>query len=212
MKENVMYNDYKNVFNDDEILIYGLILDKFKNNVINFKQLKNLLAEHGITVKPLLIDFSKKAMTIKEAKEIQKRLDDEDYIYNDINAYVFNSDSFENVLFAIDYKVVEVLANHGEPDYVEAKRNDNIFTARGLITVLNNRITLNIHPTISGRFDTTVTIQEKRGGATVAQFDIDENGNLLDMDKQAEYTEYRSEIIDAMKLANEIFGDIFHIN
>lgn len=102
--------------------------------------------------------------------------------------------------------------NEHQNDYVEAKRNDDIFTARGLITVLNNRITLNIHPTISGRFDTTVTIQEKRGGATVAQFDIDENGNLLDMDKQAEYTEYRSEIIDAMKLANEIFGDIFHIN
>ena len=102
--------------------------------------------------------------------------------------------------------------NEHQNDYVEAKRNDNIFTARGLITVLNNRITLNIHPTISGRFDTTVTIQEKRGGATVAQFDIDENGNLLDMDKQVEYSEYRTEIIDAMKLANEIFGDIFHLN
>ena len=121
MKENVTYKDYKTVFNDDEILIYGLLLDKFKNQVINYEQLKNLLASHGISVKPLLIDFASKKMTIKEGKEIQKRLDNEDYIYDDINCFIFNSDNFENVIFAIDYKVVDVLANYGEPSYVETK-------------------------------------------------------------------------------------------
>ena len=105
----------------------------------------------------------------------------------------------------------ETFRNEHQNEFVSANRSDSLFTPRGLITVFKGRITLNIHPTITDRFNTSVTVQEKRGGATVAQFDIDEHGNLLDMDKQAEYAEYRAEIIDAMELTNEVFGDIFRI-
>lgn len=35
---------------------------------------------------------------------------------------------------------------------------------------------------------------------------------LLDTEKQVEYLEYRSEIVDTMEFANEVFGDIFDIN
>ena len=106
----------------------------------------------------------------------------------------------------------EAFRNAHQNEYVDAKRSDEIFSPRGLITVFKDRITLNIHPTISGGFDTTVTIQEKRGGTVVAQFDIDEHGTLLDTEKQVEYLEYHSEIVDTMEFANEVFGDIFDIN
>ena len=94
---------------------------------------------------------------------------------------------------------------------VSAARLDNLFTPSGLLTVIKDRVQLNIHPGLFGGFTTDVTLTDKHAGATVAQFSVDEKGELIGSDYRAEYNSYRDEIMEALKLANETFGDIYQL-
>lgn len=94
---------------------------------------------------------------------------------------------------------------------VSAGRSDDLFTPSGLLTVAKGRVQLSIHPKIFGGFDTDVILTDRFGGRTVDMFAVDQNGELLDSGSRAKYDEYREEIYEAMRLANEVFGGIYRI-
>ncbi|MBR7019879.1 MAG: hypothetical protein IKI15_02355 [Lachnospiraceae bacterium] len=94
---------------------------------------------------------------------------------------------------------------------VDVSRSGDPFTPRGTLTVVKDRVQLNIHPGLFGGFTTDVTLTDKFGGATVAQFSVDEKGELIGSDYRTEYNSYRDEIMEALKLANETFGDIYQL-
>ena len=94
---------------------------------------------------------------------------------------------------------------------VSAARSDNLFTPSGLLTVIKDRVQLNIHPGLFGGFTTDVTLTDKFAGATVAQFSVDEKGELIESDFRAQYDAYRDEIMATLKLANETFGNIYQL-
>ena len=94
---------------------------------------------------------------------------------------------------------------------VKVARSDNLFTPRGTLTVVKDRVQLQIHPNLFGGFDTDVFLSDRFAGATVAQFTIDEKGEPNEKEARAKYEEYKDEIIAALKLANETFGKIFQI-
>ena len=78
-----------------------------------------MFSNYGISVELILNDFSKRMMTISQAEELKKRITEKQYIYSDIDRYILNSNDFKNVIFCIDYKAIEVLANSGIPEYQE---------------------------------------------------------------------------------------------
>ena len=94
---------------------------------------------------------------------------------------------------------------------VDVSRSGDPFTPRGTLTVVKDRVQLNIHPGLFGGFTTDVTLNDKFAGATVAQFSVDEKGELIGSDYRTEYNSYRDEIMEALKLANETFGDIYQL-
>lgn len=117
---NLHFIGYQDALTDNEMLLYSLIINKFKNGEIDFKNLKNEFLNYGITIEVMIADFSKKMMTLAEAASLKKRISEENYLYNDIKYYVLNAPEFENVVFRMDYKAIEALANHGIPEYKEA--------------------------------------------------------------------------------------------
>ena len=94
---------------------------------------------------------------------------------------------------------------------VKVARSDNLFTPRGTLTVVKDRVQLQIHPNLFGGFDTDVFLSDRFAGATVAQFTIDEKGEPNEKEARAKYEEYKDEIVAALKLANETFGKIYQI-
>ena len=117
MKE---YINYKDVFTDNEIIQYALIIDKFIENKITYKELKEELSIYGITIKPILRDISKKMMTKKQYKDLITRLDKEIYHYEDINCFIFANNICENIIFSFDYYIINLLANNNIPKYQES--------------------------------------------------------------------------------------------
>ena len=119
MKKNTNYIGYQKALTDNEILLYSQIIAQFKNGEIDFTNLKSIFLNYGITIEAILNDFSKRMMTITEADTIKKRISEKNYLYGDINYFVLNSSEFKNVIFRMDYKAIEVLANYGMPEYQE---------------------------------------------------------------------------------------------
>lgn len=119
MKKNTNYIGYEKALTDNEILLYSQIIAQFKNGEIDFTNLKSIFLNYGITIEAIPNDFSKRMMTITEADTIKKRISEKNYLYGDINYFVLNSSEFKNVVFRIDYKAIEVLANYGMPEYQE---------------------------------------------------------------------------------------------
>lgn|GEM_PF-3223974 len=105
----------------------------------------------------------------------------------------------------------EVFRKENPNTTVDVSRSDNLFTPSGLLTVIKDRVQLQIHPNLFGGFDTDVILTDRFAGATVAQFTIDEKGELIEPEARAKYEEYIDEIIAALKLANETFGQIYQI-
>lgn len=117
MEKDTNYIRYEKVLTDNEILLYSQIIIQFKNKNIDFTTLKNIFLNYGITIEAITNDFSKKIMTITEAKETKNRILEKNYLYNDINYFILNSSKFKNVIFYIYYKAIEVLANYEIPEY-----------------------------------------------------------------------------------------------
>lgn len=117
MKKNINYVRYENALTDEEILLYAQMINKFKNDEIDFKRLQNMFLNQGVMIEPTLIDFSKKLTTLSEADIIRERISKQNYLYSDIHNFVLNSNRFKNVVFYMDYKAIEVLANFGIPEY-----------------------------------------------------------------------------------------------
>ena len=120
MKKDIKYIRYEEALTDNEILLYAQIISQFKKGEIDFQTLKNLFLYKGVNVEPVLIDFSKKMMTVSEADVIKKRISEQKYLYSDINHFILNSNDFKNVIFHLDYKAIELLANYGVPEYQKA--------------------------------------------------------------------------------------------
>ncbi|MBQ1733490.1 MAG: hypothetical protein II038_01280, partial [Lachnospiraceae bacterium] len=70
---------------------------------------------------------------------------------------------------------------------VEVARSGNPFTPRGTLTVVKDRVQLQIHPNLFGGFDTDVFLSDRFAGATVAQFTIDEKGEPNEKESRAKY-------------------------
>ena len=113
------YERYNIVLNDDEILKCALLINEYKKGDINFSELKKKFQSIGIVMKPRLIDFSTKKMTVEQGKVVKERLDNENYIYNDINGFLLDIGD-KKVIFYMDYKAIEVLANAGLPEYIKS--------------------------------------------------------------------------------------------
>ena len=111
------YKRYDEVLNDDEILKCALLIDKYKKGTIDFNELLKEAESIGITIKPILIDFSTKMETIEQRKVIKERLDNNNYIYEDIRGFLLDIDD-KKVIFYMDYKAIEILAKAGLPDYI----------------------------------------------------------------------------------------------
>lgn len=119
MKKNIKYISYAEALTDNEILLYSQIINQFKNGEIDFKTLRNLFLNNGVIIEPIPNNFSKKTMTISETDIIKKRISEQKYLYSDINCFILNSNEFKNVVFRMDYKAIELLANYGVPEYQE---------------------------------------------------------------------------------------------
>lgn len=119
MKKNINYIGYEKALTDNEILMYAQMIVQFKNGEIDFMDLKSMFLNYGITIEAIPNNFSKKTMTVNEANNIKKRILEQNYLYEDINYFILNSTEFKNIVFRIDYKAIEVLANNGIPEYQE---------------------------------------------------------------------------------------------
>lgn len=119
MKKNINYIRYEKALTDNEILLYSQMIAQFKTGEIDFTSLKRMFLNYGITIKAIPNDFSEKMLTITEADIIKKRISEQNYLYGDINYFVLNSSEFKNIVFRIDYKAIEILANYGIPEYQE---------------------------------------------------------------------------------------------
>lgn len=119
MKDSKKYIRYDEALTDNEILLYSQIIIQFENGEIDFQTLKNMFMNYGVTVEPMINDFSKHMMTISEADIIKKRISEQKYLYSDVNYFILNSKEFKDVAFCIDYKAIELLANSGIPEYQE---------------------------------------------------------------------------------------------
>jgi len=115
--ENTYYIGYEEILTDNEILTYAHIIDRFKNDEINFDELKEQFLNHDIIIEPILYDYSTTKMTTAQAEIIEKRLSKQNYIYDDISKFILNSNEFKNIVFCLDYKAIEILANSGMPEY-----------------------------------------------------------------------------------------------
>lgn len=120
MKKEIKYIKYDEALTDNEILIYSQIIDQFKHNEIDLASLKNIFLNYGVIIEAVPNDFSKKMMTKSEANIINKRISEGKYLYSDVNYFILNSNKFKNVIFYMDYKAIELLANYGIPEYQEA--------------------------------------------------------------------------------------------
>lgn len=115
METKTHFTRYENILTDKEILEYALLINNFKHERINFSNLRNIFwAQHKINLQIMPIDISHRKLLPKE--EITRRIN-ENYNYNDIKAYVLSSDEFQNVVFYMDRKAIELLANAGIPEY-----------------------------------------------------------------------------------------------
>lgn len=119
MRKDINYVRYDEALTDNEILIYAQIINQFKSGEIDFQTLKSLFLNNGVNIEPVTIDFTKKMMTISAADAIKKRISEQKYLYSDINYFILNSNEFKNVVFYMDYKAIELLANYGVPEYQE---------------------------------------------------------------------------------------------
>lgn len=114
MNQSESYLEYGNVLTNDEILLYSLIIDRFKHNEIDFQMLKQIFKSYNIDIDVKLINHSLKGVIDSET---EKRLKNKEYLYSDIKFFVLNGCSFKNVIYKLDYKAIEVLSNYGITEY-----------------------------------------------------------------------------------------------
>ena len=118
MESNNFYTRYDETLTDKEIYNYALIVDEFMKGQITYKELQEKFSEeYGIEVNA---DATiRTIMTLEEFNDFCDRISREDYEYNDISWFVLSGKDFRNVLFRLDYKAIEVLANNNVRYYME---------------------------------------------------------------------------------------------
>ena len=124
-ENNQEYVCYEDVLTDKEIVLCAQLIDDFTEKKINYKELEQKFLSMGITIQPLLrqrpriLWFS--GIPSKEIEDnfkiADERIAKKEYLACDIDNYVLNSEKFKNVLFNIDDKAVELLANAGNLKY-----------------------------------------------------------------------------------------------
>ena len=111
---------YSSVLTNNEIFLYAQMVDLFRKDEIDFITLKKMFLNYGITMEPVLENISQRKMPLSEAKSMKERLEKQEYFYSEIRHFILNSEDFKNVYFCIDYDAIEILADHGIPEYQEA--------------------------------------------------------------------------------------------
>ncbi len=119
MKEDKKYVRYDMALTDNEILQYALIIDQYEKGKIDNQTLRNLFLDKGVTIEPRFHDYSK-MLLLSSVGAMKKRILEGNYVYNDVDCFVLNSEGFKNVVFRMDRKAIEVLADYGIPEYQEA--------------------------------------------------------------------------------------------
>ncbi len=106
------YERYDKVLNISEIIEYALMIDKFEEGSIDFKRLQALFLNNNVslTVEPYKIS---ETVNKEKRKEIKERYINGNYLPSDILNYIING----HIIFNIDYKVIELLANAGVVKY-----------------------------------------------------------------------------------------------
>ena len=107
------YVRYDEVLSVSEILNYALMIDKFEEGEIDYKKLQALFLDsnHSLKVEPY--DISKVTITKEKWKLVKERYLKGEYLPSDIRHYIIDG----NIIFYMDYKAIEVLANAGVPKY-----------------------------------------------------------------------------------------------
>lgn len=118
MKTDNYYTRYDEILTDNEIFNYALLVDEFMRGQITYKELKEKFSnEYGIEVRA---DYAfPTGMTTEEHSNYIDRINSENPSYNDISYFIISGENFKNVIFRIDYKVIEVLANNNVRYYME---------------------------------------------------------------------------------------------
>ena len=117
MERDKQYVRYEEALTDNEILLYAQMINRFKKNEIDFQSLKSLFLNDGVNIEGVPNDFSKKMMTISEANDLKGRISEQKYLYSDIDYFILNSNEFKDIIFRMDYKAIELLANSGDSEY-----------------------------------------------------------------------------------------------
>lgn len=107
------YIKYDTVLSVSEIIEYALMIDKFEEGSIDFFKLQNLFLSNNVSLNVEPYDLSEIIVTKDKGKVIRDRYIKGNYLPSDIRHYIING----NIIFNIDYKVIELLANAGVPKY-----------------------------------------------------------------------------------------------
>ena len=111
-KDEFIY--YKDVLSKLDIITIGLCIIKYEQKQITYKELKEILKQKNIELKPYLHDFSKRMMSILEYEELKVKFKNEEYEPQHLNAYIISSELYNNVLIRYDRPMINVLAEYGE--------------------------------------------------------------------------------------------------
>ena len=108
---------YEDALTDNEIFTYAKLIDQFEKGESDYSALKSDFLLQGVNLEAIPVDISNKMMTVNDAEDYKKRVSEQKYISDDISGYLLNAEDYKNVIFYMDYKAIEVLANHGIPEY-----------------------------------------------------------------------------------------------
>ena len=109
--------DYSDILTDKEIITYALILDKFKKGLISYQKMEKLFLRFNIEIEPIKRKYYGAMITIDKTREIEERSNNNNYISSDLEGIILNSIDYKNVVFRIDYYVIELLAKAGLKKY-----------------------------------------------------------------------------------------------
>ena len=119
-KPDYDYVRYDYALTDKEILLCAQIIDQFERGEIDFITLKEQFLGYDISLEAVLHDVSGRMMTVVQAEEREKRIAEHNFRPEDIKYYLLNSENFKNVVFLMDRKAIELLAESGSRKYQEA--------------------------------------------------------------------------------------------
>lgn len=104
---------YGDIFDNQEIVIIGLLLSQFKDESLTYIEFKEKMALLGYELDVSVID-SKKFKLLKDVEEFKKRVDSKQLLSKDVDKYIAMTKDGYEVYFNYDRKMIEALASYGD--------------------------------------------------------------------------------------------------